>query len=371
MIPNSIRNTACLLLLCILSSCQFSRALYYNFAGIGDYRIFPRRDLQPASEPFHFANGHPSPNFPQTWTAEYRKKMVTVPFDVFLEHTGTVGFLVIKNDSVIYERYFDDYDSASIVASFSMAKSYLSALVGFAVQEGYIRSVSQSVREFVPELGEEFNQVTIRHLLQMTSGIKSHDSMFNPLGQVAIFYYGTDVKKAISKLELERRPGEQFKYSSASTQLLGLVLERSLKTKTVTQYLQEKIWTPLGMENAASWSMDKDSGMEKTFCCLNATTRDYAKFGRFFLREGNWQGRQLLSSDWVKESITPDTTAGNNRMYKYQWWLTSSQGDYAAQGAMGQYIYVHPTKDIIIVRLGKRYGYPDWKGLFSHLANTL
>ena len=148
-----------------------------------------------------------------------------------------------------------------------------------------------------------------------------------------------------------------------------MILERSLKTKTVTAYLQEKIWTPLGMEYDASWSMDNEKdGMEKTFCCINARARDFAKIGELYLHKGNWNGKQIINTDWVTQSTKVDTSNGSAWFYQYQWWLPSQEGDFMAQGILGQYIYVNPNKNIVIVRLGKTTADVEWKELFMQIA---
>ena len=203
----------------------------------------------------------------------------------------------------------------------------------------------------------------------MTSGIDFSESYINPFGEAASFYYGRNLKREIAKLKLKRAPGVTFEYVSGNTQLLGSVLEGALKEKTITQYFQEKIWTPLGMEYDASWSIDKKKdGSEKTFCCLNARARDFAKIGRLYLNKGNWNGKQIVSKKWVEESTKVDRSEGSYAYYQYQWWLPTDEGDYMAQGILGQYVYVNPANNTIIVRLGKNYGKIEWEDLFGLLA---
>ncbi len=205
----------------------------------------------------------------------------------------------------------------------------------------------------------------------MTSGIKFNESYANPFGDAASFYYGLNLRKEIGKMKLKTEPGKQFEYVSGNTQLLGLVLERSLKDKTITSYLQEKIWTPLGMEYDASWSIDrKKNGLEKTFCCLNARARDFAKIGRLYKNKGNWNGKQIVSQRWVEESTKLDTSEGSANFYQYQWWLPTPNEDFMAEGILGQFVYVNPTKDLIIVRLGKKEGKADWWTIFTSLAKA-
>jgi CubicO group peptidase (beta-lactamase class C family) len=260
-----------------------------------------------------------------------------------------------------------------LVPSFSVAKSVTSILVGCAIADGSIQSVEQPVTDFVPELKDRgFDKVTIRHLLQQTSGLRFSESYINPFGGAAAFYYSTDLRTKTKRLRLKRPPGEDFEYTSGNTQILGLVLERAIKNKTITQYAQEKLWTPLGAEYLASWSIDrKKNGIEKTFCCINAAARDYTKIGRLYRDGGRWNSTQLVPETWVRESTTPDTTAGGVPYYKYQWWLpTPHRGDFVAQGHLGQYIYVHPANTIVIVRLGRREGKVPWVQAMRGLAEA-
>lgn len=347
-----------LLLLC---SCKLSRFVFYNFANITDYKKFPGREIKSNSTKYNFVS---KPDGKLNCSKKYDNKEIS--FEEYLEKNKTVAFLVIQNDTIKYEKYFNKYNQEDIVASFSMAKSILSILIGIAVDEGLIKSVDEPITNYIPELKKNnLEKVTIKHLLQMTSAIRFNESYFNPFGDAATYYYGRNLRKEILKLKLKSEPGKHFEYISGSSQVLGLVLERALKDKTISQYLQEKLWQPLGMEYDASWSIDKKkNGLEKTFCCLNARARDFAKIGRLYLNNGNWNGKQIVSERWVKESTKIDTTDGSSKYYQYQWWLPSKSGDFMAQGILGQYIYVNPSKKLIIVRLGKQEGKANWWEIF-------
>ena len=347
----------------LLTSCQLGRFVFYNFADIKDHKKFQSRPLTAATSPF---------NFQITNKGKFPKELNNIPFDKYLEDNKTVAFLIIKNDTIQYEKYFKGYDKESIVPSFSMAKSVTSILIGCAIDEGLIKSVDEPITSYIPELKKNgLDKVTIKHLLQMTSGIKFNESYINPFGDAASFYYGLNLRKEIGKMKLKTEPGKKFEYVSGNTQLLGLVLERSLKDKTITSYLQEKIWTPLEMEYDASWSIDrKKNGLEKTFCCLNARARDFAKIGRLYKNKGNWNGKQIVSQKWVEESTKLDTSEGSANFYQYQWWLPTPNEDFMAEGILGQFVYVNPKKDLIIVRLGKNEGKADWWTIFTSLAKA-
>ena len=349
----------------VFTSCKLGRFVVYNFADIKDYKKFPSRTLTSNEAKFKF-NSTSKCKYPDTLKLGNK----SVAFDKVLEDNKTVAFLIIKNDTIQYEKYFKGYNQESIIPSFSMAKSVTSILIGCAIDEGLIKSIDEPIINYIPELKKNgFEKVTIKHLLQMTSALKFSESYINPFGEAASFYYGKNLKREISKLKLKGTPGEKTEYVSGNTQLLGLVLERALKGKTITEYFQEKLWTPLEMEYDGSWSIDKKkNGTEKTFCCINARARDFAKIGRLYLNKGNWNGKQIVSKKWVEESTKVDSTEGSVDEYQYQWWLPSNDGDFMAEGILGQFIYVNPSKNIVIVRMGKNYGKINWSDLFSLLS---
>jgi len=360
-----INIAALVAVLLILSSCKIGRFVYYNFANITDHKIFPSRTAANDSVTFTFADPA-KPKIPRSVTFGDKE----YDFEDYLIKNKTVAFLIIRNDTLLCEKYYRGYNEASVVNSFSMAKSVTSILIGCAIDDGFIQSVEEPVIKYIPELkGNGIEKLSIKNLLQMTSGFDYTESYINPFGDAATFYYGRNLPKALFKLKLNKEPGTEFSYSSGDSQMLGLVLERALKGKKITEYLQEKLWKPLGMEYDATWSLDKEKdGMEKTFCCLNARARDFAKIGRLYLNKGNWNGRQIVRKEWVEISTTADTLEGGSPNYKYQWWL-QRDGNYKAEGILGQYIYVAPKKNMIIIRLGESEGNADWNSIMYSLSN--
>ncbi|HEX7412448.1 MAG TPA: serine hydrolase [Bacteroidia bacterium] len=352
----------------VISSCKMGRLIIYNFSDVYDYKIFPKRDLKASPSPFIFYT-QTNQKFPET----IMHKDKTVNITEFLKDEKTLAFLVIRNDTMLYENYFHDKDKTLIVPSFSMAKSFTSALIGCAIEDGLIKSVEEPVTNYIPELKKNgFEKVKIKHVLQMTTGLKFNENYINPFSDVSNFYYGLNLRKNVTKLKLAYEPGTKFEYISANSEILGLVLERALKDKTITQYLQEKIWTPLQMEFDASWSIDqKNDGIEKTFCCLNARARDFAKFGKLYLNKGNYNGKQLVPANWVEQCTHADLSEGGASDYKFQWWL-ERDGSYQAQGYLWQHIYICPKKNIVIVKLSKhRDQRLDWASIFKKITDQL
>ncbi len=347
------------------SSSTFYKLVRYNFADIKDYKIFEARPLVASNKPYNYAYAQ--------MPIEIDKLIpeANVDFKKYIINNKSVAFLIIKNDSIQYEQYVNGYDTLNIVPSFSMAKSITSILIGCALQDGLIKNLQEPITNYIPEMKPNgFKEVTIEHVMQMTSGIAFNESYWNPMGEAAKFYYGDQLSNNTSKLKLANPPGTRFNYVSGNTQILGLILQRALGPKPITEYLQEKLWTPLGMEYSASWSLDNKNGIEKTFCCLNARAKDFAKIGSMFLHNGFFNGQQIVTADWVKQSTIPDITKGGESFYKYQWWLLGNDGDYMAQGILGQYIYVNPKKNLVIVRLGKTENKIEWSEIFSKIAQA-
>lgn len=372
----------------VLASCHVGRFFIYNFSDIRDYKKFPSKPLTAAEKTFHFSSSVENKfRFPDK---DKDGKPITI--EKILENNATVAFMVIRNDTILYQWYRQHYDSSSIVPSFSMAKSFVSCLIGIAIGEGKIKSVDEPITNYLTfKNANELQKVTIQHLLDMRSGIKNIENYYNPFGDVAKHYYGRHLKHYVKNLQLRCEPGTEFEYLSVNTQLLGLILEKATGMSN-TAYLQEKIWSPVGMEFDASWSIDSKAGnTEKAFCCINARARDFAKFGRLFLNKGNWNGTQLVPESWVNQSAY-NFGPINNFLYTSQWWhnkkywslqdsvklrneafnivrntkepeksyLVSSAKDFFADGHLGQFIYVQPENNIVVVRLGKRPGSINW-----------
>ncbi len=355
-------------LLFLLSACTLGRMVIYQFSDIKDYKRFPSRPLEAGATPFIFPS-QPNDDFLETISVVGGEDTAHKDLDRFLPNTKTVAFLVIHRDTIRYENYFEGYNDTAWVASFSMAKSFTSALAGIAVEEGHISSIDDPITKYIPEMKSQvWQSVTVKHVLEMTTGVKHQENYFNPFAGVARSYYGRHLERQVHHLKQERPAGERWGYKSINTQLLGEIVVRATG-RNLTDYLQEKIWTPLGMEHPASWSLDqRRNGREKAFCCLNATARDFAKFGRLYLHNGNWEGQQVVPEDWVKASTELNSEEGSYWGYGYQWWIPSKDGAYAAEGHLGQFIYVHPAHDLVIVRLGQNYGGVRWYPVFAQIA---
>lgn len=349
------------------------RILRYNVSDIDDYRIFPSRHMSAAATPFRFRPPSTAASaFPAALSAG---RLRDVSVADFMTRTDTVALLVLRGDEVLYEGYRDGLSAATPSMAFSVSKSILSILVGCALADGHLSSVDQPVTDFVPELRHRgFDAVTLQHLLQMTSGIDYTESD-NPFGRHARFYYTAGLERDILSLRLHDVPGRRFVYKSADAYLLTLALQRALGTRRITDYMTERLWHPLGMENDGGWSVDTPAGLEKTACCLTLTARDLAKFGRLYLQGGMWQGRRIVPEPWIRTSTRADRAAAGGEGYRNLWWLVApDRPDYFASGHLGQFLYVNPAADVVIVRFGRSLGglrREDWIRFFVTLSGRL
>jgi CubicO group peptidase (beta-lactamase class C family) len=246
--------------------------------------------------------------------------------------------------------------------SFSISKSWISTLIGIAIKEEKIKSVDQKVCAFLPNFCEGRNAgLTIKDLLTMSSGLNWKEDYYNPIGQTSEAYYGNDVSGLMNNLKVVETPGKVFKYHSSCTQLLTFILEVASE-KTISDYASEKLWKPMGAKHPALWNTDVVRGDEKGFCCINSNARDFARLGKLYLHKGNWNGLQILDKNYVKSATSAanllDENGSPNTNYGFQFWLAERQGlaIYYARGLWGQYVICIPEKDMIIVRLGKKYG---------------
>jgi CubicO group peptidase (beta-lactamase class C family) len=333
----------------------YIKALVYNYVNIDDLNLFHVRTVEAGK--------------PQPWNiaTDYNKKELTPELRKALEQYRTVAFLVVQNDSIRYEEYWDNYDASSLSNSFSMAKSIISILIGIAHDEGKIKSLDQTACEYLPDFCSPENKVvTIRQLLMMSSGLNYDEGYSSLTSPVTRSYYDTDLRKQMMELRVVTKPGVSFNYMSANTQLLGFILEKATD-KSISEYASEKLWQPIGAEHDAKWSLDHKDGTEKAYCCFYSNARDFARIGKLFLNKGMWNGKQVISEAYVNAAISPAPISDGdspNTMYGYQWWLTDYKGApvFYARGILGQYIFVLPSKQLIFVRLGHERGEKDANG---------
>ena len=303
----------------------------------------------------------PWPNHKDYNTIQETDKLLKTNKDL-----GTIAYIIIKNDSIWYENYYDGFNENSKSNSFSMAKSYVSGLLGKAIMDGYIKNLDQPVCDFLPEFcSGEAAKMTVGDLSSMASGTNWDEAYYSPLSITTRAYFDDDLEKVILGLKVVNEPGKTYKYASGDTQMLGLVLEKATGKK-LYDYLTESFWKPLGSENPTLWQVDsEDHDLVKAYCCIASNAKDFARFGKLYKDYGKWNGKQLLDSAFVAKSIRPRFPKSPE--YGYGWWLKSIEDKhfFMMRGHLGQYVIVEPNDNVIIVRLGHSKGPGDAVATFT------
>ena len=289
----------------------------------------------------------------------YNTAKIPAEAEALLNKFGALAFVIVKNDSLFHEQYWDGFSDTSHTNSFSVSKTYCGILLGCALKDGYVKSLDQPVSDFIPEFKEgDKAKITLRNLATMTSGIDFNESYINPFAYPAEGYYGCDVLGACLPYKVSEEPGKIFRYLSGNSALLGICISKATG-KTLSQYLSDRLWADLECQQPAWWSLDKKDGQEKGFCCLNSNATDFVRIGMLYLNYGKWNGKQSVDSEYVANSIVPfnckEDDGTPNKTYSYNWWLTEHKGDkiFYARGILGQYVICVPSKKLVIVKLGR------------------
>ncbi len=311
-------------------------------AGLEDYIHFDVREISKS-------------NLPQPW--ELHKNYNTVPATDALNKLHkdhkTVAFLIFKNDAIWHEQYFEGFNDSSKTNSFSMVKTIVAASLAKAIEEGDVKSFDQKAKDFLPWLkGPYANEVTVGNLATMSSGLEWEENYDNLLTITPRTYITRDITRVMKSIPINDVPGKRFVYQSGSTQLLSLVLTAATG-ESISDLVQRYFWNPLGAHADANWRLDSaNKGVEKSYCCFNSNARDFARFAALFKNGGKWNGEQIINSEYVQKSVTPQFENGKD--YGYGWWLGTHMGKrfFSMRGHNGQYAIVFPEDDVIVVRLG-------------------
>lgn len=324
---------------------------------------YPTKDLSPSSNP------RPIPilDFGYEPIEKFTFRDSTFNYSEYLENTLTEGLLVIKNDSIIHESYYNDLEQNETHISWSMSKSFIAAMMGIAYDRDLYK-LTDPITQYLPQfLNTGYDNVRIEDLLQMSSGVGFNEdygdfnSDINKFGRA--FAVGSSLESFALRLERAKEPGTYNHYVSIDTQVLGMLLIK-LTGKSITQLTKEWIWEPMGFEHHGQWIVD-NTGLELALGGLNASLRDYAKMGLLYLNKGKHNDKQILSEEWVKKSLEitkphlmPNQTelSSNHHGYGYQWWVPQKdEGDFFMAGIYNQYVYVQPKHDLVIVKLSANH----------------
>jgi len=306
----------------------------------------------------HFDNRVVKKGTSQPWAVakDYNKTKATARLEEAHKELGTVAYLIIKNDSIWHESYYDGYGKDSKSNSFSMAKSVTSAAMFKAIEEGKIKSLDQKVGDYFPEFNKGMAaNLTVGDLSSMATGLDWDEKYSSAFSITTRAYFGTELEKTMLNVGVTRQPGKDFEYVSGATELLAMVIVKATG-KHLSDYVSEKFWQPMGAENDALWQTDHKDGIEKAYCCFASNARDFSRFGKLFEHNGQWNGTRLLDSIDVQKMVTPRFTA--SPQYGYGWWLKTYLGKkmFYMRGHLGQFLIVIPQDKLIITRLGHKKG---------------
>ncbi|MEM6803387.1 MAG: serine hydrolase [Bacteroidota bacterium] len=344
----------------------------YTFLHADEF--FPNKEVIAANEAHIYPKGE-SISLPKSFSYQGREFETAS----YLDSTGSQGLVVIQDDSLVFEQYYHGQEAATRHISWSVAKSFISALFGIAIEEGHIKSIEQKVDEYLPELkGSGYEGIRIKDVLQMATGVKFNEDYADPESDInrwfRAFALGESQDEFAATLVNEKEPGTINHYVSINTHVLGMIIVKATG-KSLTEYLQEKIWSKIGMEHNAFWLID-NKDMEMALGGLNASLRDYAKLGSLFLHEGNWKGEQIVPKAWVQASTSPDGEhvmpdnspgAAPNFGYGYQWWIPNgSEGEFMAIGVFHQLIYINPATRTVIAKNSANPRFLDGSNIYSN-----
>lgn len=343
-----------------------ARAIIHMDADVDDWQWFPSRPMSAAPDPVVLES---------TGAADAAVGEIEVdgrPLAELLADTETTAFLVAIGEELVHEAYFTDSSREGMQTSFSTAKSFDATMVGIAIEEGLL-SLDDPVTAWVPELLESdpgFADITIEHLVSMASGIRYRDNAL-PWGDASRTYYGPDLREVALSAEIERPPGEEFLYCNYNPLILGMILERATGMP-VTEYLESRIWHPMGAQYEGSWSLDSEaSGFEKMESGINGRAVDFLKLGLVHAHGGVIDGRQVVPAWWVEAATTRRAEPYDG--YGYHWWTPERSG-FSAIGNHGQFIWVDPEADVVVVRMGRSYGgldLDDWFDVFESVVESV
>ena len=310
----------------------------------------------------NFAQRKIATSLPLAWEKDtvFNKAPLSSASLSYLQQYKSAAFLVAKNGKLLHETYFSPYTESSRTNSFSVDKTITTMQVGLAVQQGLIPSFDTPITQFLPEFAgnARASKATISQVSAMKAGHDWTENYKLPFNVTTDLYYGKDAEKLVLNQDFEREPGTAYEYSSGSTQLLGVILKRAIQKKNpqsnISEHLSQSLWQPLGMEKDAIYTLDRageDGGMERTYCCIFATARDYAKLGQLLLQDGQWGGKQLLDKAFIERMRQPDLQA----YYGHSLWMDWKYKHpfYFMQGHQGQYVIVVPSLQLVVVRVGQ------------------
>lgn len=328
-------------------------------------KIQPVKVINKGKDTFEFNEDY-SINLPKNFNFKNSAYLV----DDFIEETKTTGLLIIKDDNIKYEKYYLGGDKNTLFSSNSMGKSFVSALMGISISEGYINNVYEPIGKYIPQFkNTDLENIPIKAFLQMASGIKFDEE--KDLSKFSIkTLLGVSPMKLIAKCGIEEKPFTHRKYLSINTEILGEVITKSTGY-SLSKYMEEKLWKKIGVQSNAYWILNNNK--ELAMGGLNISLRDYARFGRLYLNNGVYNKEQIIPKEWIEQSLDNSSSYSradkNNSIenaigYGYQWWIPDGdEKEFLAIGVYGQFLYINPLRNIIIVKTSadSNFNKPDYE----------
>ncbi|PWS28124.1 hypothetical protein DHW03_11265 [Pedobacter yonginense] len=341
------------------------RVIYYRSPSANTYKAFPQAISHKSDTAFRFFR-LPKGRTDVDTLHVFDGNNQSIPFADYFKNGKLNAFLIIRNDTILYEKYSAGYSDSTLTTVFSGAKSMVSIVLGEALADGSIKNLNDKVTRYIPELKANvaFNNISVKDLLDMKSGLEFKDALGGVVqaffSDEAKYYYTHDMKAELMKVKLVNKPGTVWQYKSIDPILLGWVIEQATK-KPIAQYFDEKIWKRVGAEYHATWGLDHPNGLANTASRFQVTAIDFAKIGRLYLNKGKYNGKQIVTEQWVNQSISlgdemPASSKGwQKSAHHYLWWIPQEgeKGDYAAEGMLGQRLYMDSKTNTIIVQFAE------------------
>ena len=368
-----MKKLLCLLFMNLLTGCTYYNMLVHQSPNADDMKIFYNRSISHGSHPFHFSYSNKYLTYLDTVKIYNPNTKQESTLDTLLSQDKTTAFIIYINNQIVYEKYFGGRTESKVSCVFSVSKSILSALTGIVISNGYIQSIDQRITDFIPQLkgNPNFNQITIKQLLQMSSGLDwRKNKTFDDDGK---FYYTSNIRRLIVRHKLSKVPGSNWEYKNIDAELLGWVIENATGS-TISDLVHKYLWEPMGAEFDSSWSLDTKNGVEKASSSLNACARDLLKFGCIYLNNGKFNNRQIVPQNWIANIFDIPLSPNQQPSLKHNflWWLPNDGSDreIVADGYLGQRITINPRYNIVIVKLSEANSNTNLDKVLLHIANS-
>ncbi|MCB9256554.1 MAG: serine hydrolase [Chitinophagales bacterium] len=319
-----------------------------------DDRKFPKSTLSSSEEIFSFPYATNQLN-PEKLIVSYKNGEQTNLLQL-LDNSLSNAFLIVKDGTILLEKFYNKYDNEKTHGSFSVSKGMLASMLGIALDKKWIKNLEEPITTFIPELlknDSAFAKITIKNLLEMNSGIRIKGADANPFGDLAKVYYGNNFFRFLKSLKIEKEPGLEHRYNQTDPELLSLILTRA-SGMSLSQFFEKFVWTKIGA-NIAYWNTYRKEKLEKGYCCFNARVHDYAKFAQLYLQKGRWNEEQLIPEAWVNYTTVQekkDNPKWKFDFHNYWYPATDGAGDFTAQGYNRQMLYINPNKNLILFASG-------------------